>query len=232
MATENGSWHLVQRGLDFKLVGLILFAGLPALAVGLVLNELDLRWLLVGLGAAAIPDFIGRCLCLAAPVANRWTIMLSVAFQAVALAVVAGLGLTGDPVQIGMGISLGAGLQIVSAVMFTTFLRTAGETLRCPVTTERARQLTSRLTDSLFAGSGYGVVFFVLAAVVLVISIVTCGAGLFIAGPVALLVLLPITVLTGGVIVRMYWTYASAMTSLRTAIREALDAEMLEADTA
>jgi hypothetical protein len=218
MSDQRG-WAVVARGLELKLAGLILFAGLPVLAALLWFTHSDLRWLFLGLGLAAVPDFAGRCLCLAAPARLRMLITLSVVFQAFAFATLAGFGWTGGGLELGIGLVVASGLQFGAAALFTRFLRAAGEELGRPEVSDRADQLSWRLAYSLAAGWGLGFAAFVAAGVVMVLSIVTCGLGAYFAAPVAGVLLLPVVLLTVGIVVGMYWAYGSTMVRLREAIR-------------
>ena len=150
------AWVIVGRGLELKLAGLVLFAGLPLLSALLWSSESDPRWLLLGVGLAAAPYFVGRCLCLAAPPQVRLSVILSVVFQVFAFVALAGFGYTGGVLEVGVGILVAGGLQLASAVLFTRFLRTAGEVLGHPEVSDRADQLSCRLACSLASSSGLG----------------------------------------------------------------------------
>ena len=95
------AWVIVGRGLELKLAGLVLFAGLPLLSALLWSSESDPRWLLLGVGLAAAPYFVGRCLCLAAPPQVRLSVILSVVFQVFAFVALAGFGYTGGVLEVG-----------------------------------------------------------------------------------------------------------------------------------
>ena len=156
------AWVIVGRGLELKLAGLILFAGLPLLSALLWSSESDPRWLLLGVGLAAAPYFVGRCLCLAAPPQVRLSVILSVVFQVFAFVALAGFGYTdgvgefGAGILVVVGILVAGGLQLASAVLFTRFLRSAGEVLGHPEVSDRADQLSCRLACSLASSSGLG----------------------------------------------------------------------------
>ncbi len=224
MNLDQGPWHLVRRGLELKLAALVIFAGLPASAAILLLNDHDLRWLILGLALAAVPDCIGRCLCLAAPLSNRLNITLSVIFQLFAFAAMVGFGYTGDSLNIGVGVGVGGALQLISAILFTRFLQTTGEALGRTDISDRANQVTWRLVCSVSAGTGLGITTFVAAAIVLIVTAMTCGFGFYLVAPLAAIVVIPLTVLTFGLVVGMYWAYGATMVSLRVAILESGEA--------
>lgn len=220
--SDTRSWSLVSHGLTLKLAALVVFATLPAFGVLLWYARADPRWLLVGLAAAFVPDFAGRCLCLAAPVAERLVLGISVAFQAAAGVAAAAFGLTGGGVGLVVGLAGAFGLQAVSAALFTRSLRAAGDALGSRATAESADLLTRRLVQSALATSGLGAAALVAAVVVAVVALVTCGYGLVIALPAAALLLLPLLLLTAVVVAAMYWAYGSAVLQLQAAIRRRL----------
>lgn len=220
MAADQPSWNVVRRGLEFKLAALVLFAGLPLLAPLLWYGDLNLRWLLLGVAFAAAPDFLGRCLCLAAPLPRRLSIALSVVFEAFAFGAIAAIGYAGTRFELGVGVLVAGSLQLASAVLFVNFLRAASEALQRPDATRLVDQLSWRLSYGLFATWGLGFATFIAAGIVLTVSVVTCGFGFYVAAPIAALVLLPVALLTAGSAAAMYWAYGSAMWSVRAGITE------------
>jgi hypothetical protein len=211
--------------LELKFAGLVLFAGLPVLAALLNFSEADPRWLLLGIGLAAIPDFLGRCLCLVAPPPAQLWIVLSVLFQTLAFGSLAGSAWfatiedTDGIVEVCLDVCTAACLQLAAAFLFTRFLRTAGEFLGHPEITHQADQLSWRLACSLIASWALSFTTFLAAGIVIIVGLVTCGLGFYVATPMAAVLLLPLVLLTFGIVVAMYWTYGATMVRLRTAIR-------------
>lgn len=220
MTPEPRAWDLVAAGLKLKLAGLALaLAGTPVLAAALWLLEADLRWALAGVAAAALPDFAGRCLCLAAPT-GRLAIALSVVFQLAAFTALALFGYTGGWFEVSVGVVVAGGLQLAAAAFFIRFLRVSGDALGRPDVATRADVLGWLLAHSVFAASGLGVVAVVLVVVVYVVGLLTCGLGFYFGPPVAAAVLVPLAVITAGLVAAMYWAYAAALLRLHRAIRE------------
>ena len=220
MTPEPRAWDLVAAGLKLKLTGLALaLVGTPALAAALWLLEADLRWTLAGVAAAALPDFAGRCLCLAAPT-GRLAVALSVAFQLAAFVELALFGYTGGWFEVAVGVVVAGGLQLAAAAVFIRFLRVSGDALGRPDVATRADVLGWLLAHSVFAASGLGVVAVVLTVVVYVVGILTCGLGFYIGVPVAAGVLIPLAVVTACVVAAMYVAYAAALLRLHQAVRK------------
>ena len=234
MLSDQGAWRLVIRGLELKFSALILFAAIPALATALWFYAVDPRWMLGLVCAAAAPDLIGRCLCFAAPIPNRLSIAISIVFQVAAFATLVGFAITGDLVQIGIGLTIAFGCQLASAFLFTRFLREAGEFLGDPAVCDGAELLGRRLFQSLTATWGLGLSVLIAAAVVFVLGMATCGIGFYVFGPVAVIVLVPGVLLTLAIVAAMYWAYGSAMVRLLTAIQnrrslqQPIDAPLLD----
>jgi hypothetical protein len=220
VSPEHRAWNLVAVGLRLKLLALAAAAGLPALAAGLWLTDYDLRGVLAGAAAAAVPDFIGRCLCLAAP-AGRLAAALSVVFQLAAFTALALFGYTGGWFEIAVGVVVAGGLQLAAAAFFVRFLRVAGDALGRPDVATRADVLGWLLMHSVFAASGLGVVAVVLTVVVYVVGILTCGLGFYFGPPIAGAVLVPLAVATVGGLAAVEWAYVTALLRLTRAIRAA-----------
>lgn len=212
-------WNLVSSGLELKFAGLLLFVAIPLLGVTLWLLELRLQWLMLGVVLSALPDFVGRCMCLSAPISSKLTIALSVVFQAFAFVGVISFGLIGGIEGTTAGILIAVILQTVSAALFTQFLQAAGVELGRPDVTKRAASLNWRIVYSLIATSGLGLFVLIAACLVLVAGCITCGVGFYVAAPMAAVALIPLLLLEIGVLMAMYWAYGATLLSLRSAIR-------------
>lgn len=216
---ERERWRRVRYGLELKLLALAVWSLLPACGALLHYYQGNPRWLTAGIGLAAVPDFVGRCACAAAPIPRRLPILLSVVFQGCALAVVVTLGL-GTTLELILGLGIATVLQLIAAGLFLQFLKRAGEHLRSPEVLHRAQQLQTRMTLSVLAVPGLGIVALLVAIATLILSLITWGAGMYLAIPVAAVILGPLVLLTALIVVLMYAAYGAAMMQLRQAIRE------------
>jgi len=216
---EQERWRRVRRGLELKLLALSVWSVLPACGALLLYYQGNLRWLIAGIGLAAAPDFAGRCACVAAPIAHRMPILLSVVFQGGAFAVVVALGL-GTTIELLLGLGIATVLQLISAGLFLQFLKRAGEHLRSPEVLHRTRQLQTRMALSVLAVPGLGIVALLVAIATLMLTLITWGAGMYLAVPVAAAILGPLALITAVLVVLMYAAYGSAMMQLRQAIRD------------
>lgn len=212
------AWSLVKIGLALKLAALLPFSLLPVLALCLWFWELPLAGPLAILATCAIvPDFVGRCLCLAEPVTPKLALRASVAFQAAGLISLAAFSWGADWVGVPIGLTLATCFQIGAAFFFVYHLRQLVIHLGAPALAVQADVLHTLMVQSLMAISGFSFMTTFVAALVLMVSLLTCGMGLVLAipGAVALLPALLLTIVSVGA---MYWIYGRTLLKILLAI--------------
>ena len=136
MTPNAGPGELVAVGLKLKLTGLALAPPDCRLLAAVLWLPKPTSWLLAGVAAAALPDFLGRCLCLAAPT-GRLATALSVVFQLAAFAAVPSR-YTAGAFEVAVGVVVAGGLRPAAAAFFIRFLRVAGDALGRPDVATRA----------------------------------------------------------------------------------------------
>ena len=181
------AWKVVAWGMKIKLIAvwalLIVTPFVVAICVFVRLNQdapeppgrfgEQMAWWPVAsdfVVALLIPlciDFVGRCLCLAAPVENRMQLILSVAFQ--------GAGVSGMLLIVslesdfaGPAILWTVTMQLISARLFSGFLADLCASIELGKLSDEVAALRERLGEATFAAAG-SLRFAMLVAVPLVV---------------------------------------------------------------
>ena len=181
------AWKVVAWGMKIKLIAvwalLIVTPSMVAICVFVRLNQdapeppgrfgEQMAWWPVAsdfVVALLIPlciDFVGRCLCLAAPVENRMQLILSVAFQ--------GAGVSGMLLIVsvesdfaGPAILWTVTMQLIAARLFSGFLADLCASIELGKLSDEVAALRERLGEATFAAAG-SLRFAMLVAVPLVV---------------------------------------------------------------
>jgi hypothetical protein len=194
------AWRVVAWGMRIKLsaiwVLLIVTPAVVAISVLVRLNpnapEPPSRFgePLVGWPVAAdfvvallIPlciDFVGRCLCLAAPVENRMQPVLSVAFQAAGMSGML-LIVSVESLFAGPAILWTIAMQLISASLFSGFLADLCASIELDKLSEEVAALRERVGKTTFAAAG-SLLFAMLVAVPLLVLAFFLGRWVSAAG--------------------------------------------------
>lgn len=218
MPVSSAAWKTVRTGLRLKLVAMWILLAAPLVAATLAARKSPAMWPVAAVvGLAALTDFAGRCLCLAAPVAERRTLIASVICQAFGLIVLIAFGGFVDTIGLWIGLAGAFCLQVAAAYLFTSFLDSTARSLGLNEARERVELLRGRLTRSLVVNTGVVAIAFLLAISVLVVTVVTWGAGLLFALPAAV-ILIPFALLALGSLAVMYSSYSASLSALRDGI--------------
>ncbi len=222
-------WKWVAAGLRLKLAALLVFLMVPVLALLPWLWGVPTAWPAAsGLVAALALDCAGRGLCLAAPIRDRLAILASMICQLTGILAIIGFGVGAGGFGLAIGLTLAVFLQIAAAILFTQFLKVLAEQLGDLAMLDRVRSLRRGLFKSLVTSFGLQLAILIVAGILAIIAVFTAFLGLYFAVPLAALAMFPLGVLWLWVVAEMYWHYAAALSEIRRAALEVVQAEVVK----
>ena len=218
MGESNGNWRWVALGMQLKYLAMWWLLLAPIAGFYLLFQRpAEISWLTGIVIVALVPDFIGRSLCLAAPVARTGFLRVSVGLQFFAIGCLSSSWLTSKPDSHAIAIVVAAALQALAATFFTMFLSDLTRQLGREDLYELTRKLQNQLAKVGVTGAFLGISSFVVFMAVAVAALLTCGIGLILIIP-GFVILSPVFALTGIACLQLMGSYRKLLLAIREAV--------------